>query len=89
VVASHHTEPKNRPKADMVIQCRQSNVEIGVMECCLPGDTQHFEEDRLKLAKMLKNFVDRVVPFHQKISFIGFQCQGTTTCFYVVYISRP
>ena len=60
----------------MLIQCKLSNIEIGVMECCLPGDDQHFEDDRLKLAKMLKFFLDRVEPYHQDISFIGFQCQG-------------
>ena len=77
VLFSHHSDPASYPKVDMLVQYKNSDVQFAVMESCLSGDNSHLTEDRLKIAKVLKNSLDKVAPHHKYLRFFGIQTQGT------------
>jgi hypothetical protein len=60
----------------MLVQQKATNVEFAVIESCLPKDDTHKEDDKLKIAKTLKFFLDQTQPKQDGIDFIGIQTQG-------------
>lgn len=73
---SHSEDLVNNLKADLIIQDRMKNIEFAVMESCPPNNATYYKEVRLKIAKMLKDWIDNIAPYHEMISFIGIQSQG-------------
>ncbi len=82
VEASHKTG-NTRPKVDLLVKLKHAKFgnafEFAVCESARDADKVHFNEDRLKLAKTLKNFYDALAqvvnPSH--IHFIGILTMGT------------
>ncbi len=81
-MTASHKEGRSRPKVDLLVKLKAAvygnEFEFAVCESAKDGDVKHFFEDRLKVAKTLKNFYDQISQFMDPsgVRFIGIHSMG-------------